>query len=78
MSGGAGLWSIFGLCFLMIFREGVETVSMLAALRLDTSDLWRCWARLLGIGLAILFGVSSFAGTIRVNLKQFFRVTTMI
>ena len=33
---------------------------------------------MLGIGLAVLFGVSFVRGTIRVNLKQFFQMTTVI
>ncbi len=33
---------------------------------------------ILGIGLAVLFGVSFVRGTIRVNLKQFFQMTTAI
>jgi high-affinity iron transporter len=78
VSGGAGQWSIFAFVFLMIFREGVETVVMLAAVRLDTSGIMELFGGLLGIGLAILFGVSFVRGTIRVNLKQFFQMTTVI
>ncbi|HVW12137.1 MAG TPA: Fe-S-containing protein [Bryobacteraceae bacterium] len=75
---GAGAWGVFWFVFLMIFREGVETVTMLAALRLDTSGVMAAVGAILGIVLAVLFGVSFVRGTIRVNLKQFFRVTTVI
>ena len=51
---------------------------MLAALRLDTSGVTAGVGAVLGIVLAVLFGVSFVRGTIRVNLKQFFRVTTVI
>jgi high-affinity iron transporter len=78
MSGGGGQWGVFAFVFLMIFREGVETVLMLAAVRLDTSGILELFGGLLGIGLAILFGVSFVRGTIRVNLKQFFQMTTVI
>ena len=76
-SGGA--WGVFLFVFLMIFREGVETVIMLyGTLRLDTSGILELLGGLLGIGLAVLFGVSFVRGTIRVNLKQFFKITTVI
>ena len=75
---GKGAWGVFWFVFLMIFREGVETVTMLAALGLDTSGVMSAVGAVLGIVLAVLFGISFVRGTIRVNLKQFFRVTTVI
>src|SRR5580658_7049516 len=74
---GSGSWGVF--LFLMIFREGVETVIMLyGVVRLDTSSILEALGGVLGIGLAVLFGISFVRGTIRVNLKQFFRMTTVI
>src|SRR5580700_9732228 len=76
---GSGSWGVFLFVFLMIFREGVETVLMLyGAVRLDTSSILEALGAVLGIGLAVLFGVSFVRGTIRINLKQFFRMTTVI
>ena len=77
-SGGGGSWGVFAFVFLMIFREGVETVLLLAALRMDTSGILEAIGAVMGIGLAVLFGVSFVRGTIRVNLRQFFRLTTAI
>lgn len=75
----AGAWGVFLFVFLMIFREGVETVLLLyGVVRLDTSSILEAVGALLGIGLAVLFGVSFVRGTIRVNLKQFFQMTTAI
>ena len=71
-------WGIFAFVFLMIFREGVETVLLLTAVRLDTSGILELTGVLLGLGLAVLFGVSFVRGTIRVNLRSFFRITTVI
>src|ERR1019366_701679 len=62
----------------MIFREGVETVLLLAAVRLNTSGLLEGLGAVLGIALAVLFGVSFVRGTIRVNIRQFFQMTTAI
>jgi len=75
---GTSRWGIFLFVFLMIFREGVELVLMLMALRFDTDGLMQTLGTTLGLGLAILFGVSFVRGTIRINLPSFFRVTTVI
>src|SRR3984957_6210843 len=70
---------VFLFVFLMIFREGVETVLMLfGTIRLDTSGILNVLGGVLGIGLAVLFGISFVRGTIRINLKQFFQITTVI
>ncbi len=70
---------VFLFVFLMIFREGVETVLMLfGTVRLDTDGILTFVGGLLGIGLAVLFGISFVRGTIRVNLRQFFQMTTVI
>ncbi len=62
----------------MIFREGVETVLLLAAIRLNTSGVLEGLGAVLGVVLAVLFGVSFVRGTIRVNIRQFFQITTVI
>lgn len=77
-SGSKAGWGVFLFVFLMIFREGVETVLLLAAVRLDTSGILQWVGAAAGIGLAVLFGVSFVRGTIRVNLRQFFQMTTVI
>ena len=76
---GSGSWGVFLFVFLMILREGIETVLMLyGVVRLDTSAILEACGAVLGIGLAVLFGISFVRGTIRVNLRQFFRITTVI
>ncbi len=77
-AGGSAGWGIFLFVFLMIFREGVELVLMLMALRFDTDGLMQTLGTTLGLGLAVLFGVSFVRGTIRIDLRSFFRVTTVI
>jgi high-affinity iron transporter len=79
LQGSAGSrWGIFLFVFLMIFREGVETVLMLSAASLNTSGILELFCATLGLGLAVLFGVSFIRGTIRVNLRSFFKMTTVI
>jgi uncharacterized membrane protein len=62
----------------MVLREGVETVLILGAVSLNTSALLSFLGTLLGVCIAILFGVMFVKGSVRVNLQKFFRVTTVI
>jgi len=73
-----GRWGIFLFVFLMVFREGVETVLLLTAVRFDTSGILDLAGVVVGLGLAVLFGVSFVRGTIRIDLRRFFRMTTVI
>lgn len=75
---GGARWGVFFFVFLMIFREGVETVLLLAATRLTTSGILELLGAVMGLGLAVLFGVSFVRGTIRVNIRSFFKMTTVI
>jgi high-affinity iron transporter len=69
---------LFLFVFLMILREGVETVLILSAVSLNTSALMSFLGTLLGVGTAIAFGVMFVKGSVRINLQKFFRVTTVI
>jgi high-affinity iron transporter len=77
-SQGAG-FGLFLFVFLMVFREGVETVLFLAAVSLRTSSaLLEFTGAVLGLALAVGFGVAFFKGSLRVNLPRFFRTTTVV
>jgi FTR1 family protein len=69
---------LFFFIFLMVFREGVETVLILSAVSLNTTELMNFLGTLIGIGLAVAFGVMFVRGTVKVNLQKFFKVTTVI
>jgi high-affinity iron transporter len=69
---------IFLFIFLMVLREGVETVLILGAVSLNSTELMSFLGTLLGVLTAILFGVMFVKGSVRVNLQKFFRVTTVI
>jgi uncharacterized membrane protein len=51
---------------------------MLSAVALSTSGILELTGAVLGLSLAVLFGVSFIRGTIRVNLRSFFKMTTVI
>jgi high-affinity iron transporter len=69
---------LFGLTFVMVLREGLEAVLFLAAVDLTTDALLAFFAGLVGIALAVLFGVSFVRGTARVDLPRFFKVTAVV
>ncbi len=71
-------WGLFAFVFLMVFREGVETVVILSGVTLNSTELMSFMGTLLGVGLAVIFGVMFVKGSVRVNLQKFFRVTTVI
>lgn len=69
---------VFLFVFLMVMREGVETVLVLSAVSLNSTQLLSFLGTLLGVLSAIAFGVMFVKGSIRINLQKFFRVTTVI
>jgi high-affinity iron transporter len=71
-------WGLFLFVFLMVFREGAETVIFLAAVSLRTSELLNFMGGVLGLALAVALGVAFFKGSVKVDLRKFFTVTTMV
>jgi FTR1 family protein len=74
----AAAWGVFLFVFLMVFREGAETVLFLAAVSLRTSDLANFLGGMLGLALAVGLGVAFFKGSVKVDLRKFFTVTTLV
>jgi high-affinity iron transporter len=66
---------LFLFTFLMVFREGVETVFFLSALSLSTGGLLALFGVLVGLAAAVVFGVLFVRGSLRVDLGRFFRIT---
>lgn len=65
-------WGLFGIVFFAVLREGFETVIFMAA------QFQPGWGAALGAGAglvgAVLIGTLLFRWSVRINLKQFFRV----
>jgi high-affinity iron transporter len=76
-SGGRSI-SLFLFVFLMVMREGVETVLILSAVTLNSTELMSFIGTLLGVAVAVLFGVMFVKGSVKINLQKFFKVTTAI
>ena len=78
LAGRGSEIGVFLFVFLMVLREGAETVLILSAVSLDTSALLSFIGTLAGVIAAVLFGVTFVKGSVRINLQKFFRVTTVI
>jgi len=70
--------SLFLFVFLMVLREGVETVLILSAVTLNSTELMSFIGTLLGVIVAVMFGVMFVKGSVKINLQKFFKVTTAI
>ena len=69
---------LFFFVFLLVLREGVETVLILSAVTLNSTELLSFTGTLLGIAVSVVFGVMFIRGSVKINLQRFFRVTTVI
>jgi FTR1 family protein len=78
LAGEDAWFGLFLFVFLMVLREGVETVLILSAVSLNSNELLSFLGTFLGVIVAVLFGVMFVKGSVRINLQKFFRVTTVI
>lgn len=78
LAGRGSQLGVFLFVFLMVLREGAETVLVLAGVTLNSNALLSFIGTVLGVFAAVLFGVMFVKGTVRINLQKFFRVTTVI
>jgi high-affinity iron transporter len=79
LAGKDAAWiGLFFFVFLMVLREGAETVLILSAVSLNSTELMSFLGTLGGVIAAVAFGVMFVKGSVRINLQKFFRVTTAI
>ncbi len=78
LAGNDAWIGLFFFVFLMVLREGAETVLILSAVSLNSTELMSFLGTLLGVLCAIAFGVMFVKGSVRINLQKFFHVTTAI
>jgi FTR1 family protein len=77
LSGGPK-FGIFLFAFLMVLREGAEMVLMLVPVDFSTDSVLASTGAVLGLGVAVALGVAFTKGTLRVDLRKFFSITTII
>jgi FTR1 family protein len=71
-------WGLLLFTFIMVFREGVETVLFLSAISLDTEGFYTLIGALSGLAFAVIFGISFVKGSLRIDLRRFFSITTVV
>ena len=73
LAGGIGL---AGLAFVMVLREGIETALFLLGTESATGGTFGFFlGGALGLLLAVGIGLVLYSGSVRLNLRTFFRVT---
>jgi FTR1 family protein len=78
LTGGESKVGLFFFVFLLVLREGVETVAILSAVSLNSTELLSFTGTVLGVAVSVVFGVLFIRGSVKINLQRFFRVTTVI
>ncbi|MFX0102195.1 MAG: FTR1 family protein [Candidatus Hodarchaeota archaeon] len=68
---------LFFLVFISILREGIETVIFLSAASFISQEN-NITGALIGIAIAIILGYFIFLGSVNINLKKFFSVTSVL
>ncbi|MBI3287248.1 MAG: FTR1 family protein [Chloroflexi bacterium] len=71
-------WALAGLSFVVVLREGVETVLFLTAAAFVAGGLETVWGSLLGLSIAITIGALLYATTVRLPVQRFFDVTSVL
>jgi high-affinity iron transporter len=71
-------WGLFGVAFLTVAREGVETALFLSASAFQSTGMATLLGGLAGLTLAILVACGVYVAGLRLNLRTFFRVTSLL
>ncbi len=71
-------WALFGLAFVAVVREGIETVLFLKAAAFSTTPAQTLIGGALGLTVAFTLGWLIFAAGKRLDVRAFFRVTSVL
>lgn len=71
-------WGLFGLTFIAVVREGIETALFLNAALFTTSPAQTLIGGILGLTIAVGLGWAIFAAGRRLNIRAFFQVTGVL
>ena len=69
---------LFGVTFFAVVREGLETALFLSAAAFATNSSETLIGALLGLVIAAVVGYVIYASTMRLNLRLFFNVTSLL
>jgi high-affinity iron transporter len=71
-------WGLFALAFIAVFREGIETALFLAANAFAADAFSTIVGTLIGLALAIGGGVLIYVYAVRLDIKSFFDITSLL
>jgi len=71
-------WALFSLAFVAVVREGIETVLFLTAASFSATGVETLVGGALGLIIAIALGWLLFAAGRRLDVRTFFRVTSVL
>ncbi|MFQ5798452.1 MAG: Fe-S-containing protein [Bacteroidota bacterium] len=66
------------LSFLLVLREGIETVIFLQAVAFSTKAWWSLLGTTLGLSAATVFAVLFIQGSVRIDIGRFLKVTAVV
>ena len=78
VTGMGSHWALFGVAFFAVVREGIETALFLTAATFTAGGQATLLGALLGLFVAAVLGYVLFATTRQLNVKRFFRVTSVL
>ena len=73
-----GKWGLFAIPFFAVVREGIETALFLTAAAMTSSAQQALIGGLAGLAGAAFLGWLLFAASVRLNLRRFFQVTSIL
>jgi high-affinity iron transporter len=75
---GGSAWALFSLAFVAVVREGIETALFLTAAAFSSTPTQTLVGGALGLALAVGLGWLIFAAGKQLNVRAFFRVTSIL
>ncbi|KAF1043822.1 iron uptake transporter permease EfeU [Xylophilus sp.] len=76
-SDGRG-WTLIGMVFLAVAREGLESVFFLLAIFQQSRGWEAPVGALAGIAVSVVLGLGLYSGGVRLDLRRFFRLTGLV
>ena len=71
-------WGLILVAFIAVFREGVETALFLSAAAFASDGQGTLIGAALGLAAAILIGYLSYVSTMKLNIRLFFNITSVL
>ncbi len=70
-------WGIFGLTFIAVFREGLETALFLAANAFAADAMTTLVGAIVGLAIAAIAGILIYTYAVRLDVKMFFDTSSI-